>query len=592
MDVRCKYCQVEYEIADSRLAEGAQTIPCVNCGLPFEVKPPVGTTAPRKAPASKAPKPPSPGARKFRRARTSSLGSGPGPARRWLVRSPEGELREVPELTMLQKWIFTGLVTREWDISVDGSTWKPLGNIDELAPFFGFAEEAYDAWASSAGELVMPADAAGQKEDSAVELDVSQLEEVVDAPPPRPARPKPPRPRTQQGLPPPVPPHDAADDGVGDWLLVDDEAVFEVLHPEFSVTPVDAAVAAASGDEVVILDKPRPPTADPAPATVVELPAPLDLPEPDANARPIEREPSGKTRVPTVVPLPPALPEKRLPATPPGATSAAASSPAARRSAKESTPIPLADLDSPQPVRPVDTDDWNVGERPKPLARPEAPARRGGGMVWLAFLVAAGAGVYWFALRDRGTSEVASAQGIDAAPVVAITAPPDAAPAIAVAEPPDAAPVVTAEPEPRAPAPKKPTPKVEPDPPAKTGSDQSFAALVRKAEELAEAEDCKAAIPVYEKAIKQNTRSATAMTGLGYCYLDGGRYASAHTEFKRALAVAPAHIDALLGVAEAYTQQGLKPEAIEAYRKVLSARPTGHHAKIARRQIQRLGGDP
>jgi hypothetical protein len=110
MDVRCKYCHIDYEVDETVLRGDSTVIECINCGLKFEVEAPEPGSAP--APGSMA-------------------SASEADRRAWRVRSPEGAVREVPELTMLQKWIFTGLVTRAWEITVDGSTWKPLGNIDE-----------------------------------------------------------------------------------------------------------------------------------------------------------------------------------------------------------------------------------------------------------------------------------------------------------------------------------------------------------------------------------------------------------------------------------------------------------------------------
>ncbi|HUH04479.1 MAG TPA: hypothetical protein VML75_20930, partial [Kofleriaceae bacterium] len=224
MDVRCKYCHIDYEVDESVLRGASTVMECINCGLRFEVDAPdvdadVDADAEIQAPASAA-QPAAPLADR----------------RAWRVRSPAGAVRDVPELTMLQKWIFTGLVTREWEITVDGETWKPLGNIDELQAFFGFAEEAHEAWetaATAAMEVIVPA---GEKQDSSVELDLSQLEEIVDDELPTRSV-KAPRAPTELGRPPPIPPALPHDVDAGGWPLVADEDVFEVMHPEFKDAP-------------------------------------------------------------------------------------------------------------------------------------------------------------------------------------------------------------------------------------------------------------------------------------------------------------------------------------------------------------------
>jgi cytochrome c-type biogenesis protein CcmH/NrfG len=58
--------------------------------------------------------------------------------------------------------------------------------------------------------------------------------------------------------------------------------------------------------------------------------------------------------------------------------------------------------------------------------------------------------------------------------------------------------------------------------------------------------------------------------------------------FKRALASAPSFPQALFGLGEAYRSQGDPAQAIEAYKRYLSAAPGGADAPAARRQIREL----
>ena len=59
-----------------------------------------------------------------------------------MVRRPDGQMIAFRELTTLQKWIVEGRINREDEISKNGETWKRLGNIMELEPFFSVYEKA------------------------------------------------------------------------------------------------------------------------------------------------------------------------------------------------------------------------------------------------------------------------------------------------------------------------------------------------------------------------------------------------------------------------------------------------------------------
>src|SRR5262249_58703172 len=67
---------------------------------------------------------------------TGDVGSGPTEARQWLIRLENGEQKSCRELAVLQQWIVAGVVTREAVISRTGKTWKRLGDVAELGPYF------------------------------------------------------------------------------------------------------------------------------------------------------------------------------------------------------------------------------------------------------------------------------------------------------------------------------------------------------------------------------------------------------------------------------------------------------------------------
>jgi len=76
--------------------------------------------------------------------------------RQWQVRHADGRRVEFKELTTLQRWIVEGRIKRDHEISRDGGTWKPLGEIKELAPFFDVVERAERAERHTGDLLAAP----------------------------------------------------------------------------------------------------------------------------------------------------------------------------------------------------------------------------------------------------------------------------------------------------------------------------------------------------------------------------------------------------------------------------------------------------
>ncbi|MBL4636062.1 MAG: zinc-ribbon domain-containing protein [Kofleriaceae bacterium] len=142
MDVRCPNCESEYELEEARLRPGGVTVKCANCEHVFrvrkrgdsalsQVKKPVAAVA---APAS----PPS---------------TGEEEERSWLVRLSDGEIKVCRELATLQRWIVSGTVTPDCEISRTGKKWKPLRQLKELSSFFSIAQEAKDV---ASGKIAAP----------------------------------------------------------------------------------------------------------------------------------------------------------------------------------------------------------------------------------------------------------------------------------------------------------------------------------------------------------------------------------------------------------------------------------------------------
>ena len=162
MDVRCEKCQTEYELDESKLKPGGVTVKCTSCSHMFKVRRRITAVGPavtgpptlRNASADDlaaiaaiaAPSPPP----------HSAVASPPSQSesddhnRPWLVRLDDGEILTCRELVTLQKWIASGRVDRNCEISRRGKKWKPLGGIGELSSFFEIADEAREVAGKSA----------------------------------------------------------------------------------------------------------------------------------------------------------------------------------------------------------------------------------------------------------------------------------------------------------------------------------------------------------------------------------------------------------------------------------------------------------
>jgi predicted Zn finger-like uncharacterized protein len=133
MDVRCERCGTEYEFDETKVTEAGVTVKCAQCGHLFKVR--------RRSEASIAARMPGP-----------AIVTAPVGERMWIVRDPKsGDVQRFRELTTLQQWIVERRVSRDHEISRTGETWKPLGEIAELASFFQVVDMA-----SRSGEHQQP----------------------------------------------------------------------------------------------------------------------------------------------------------------------------------------------------------------------------------------------------------------------------------------------------------------------------------------------------------------------------------------------------------------------------------------------------
>jgi predicted Zn finger-like uncharacterized protein len=111
MDVRCETCGTEYEFDAARIGPQGVKVKCTACQFVFVV---------------------------YSNSQTSARPS----KNNWLVRTVNDRLIAFEKLTTLQKWIIEGRVEREDEISKDQTSWKRLGNVAELNPFFAVFDRA------------------------------------------------------------------------------------------------------------------------------------------------------------------------------------------------------------------------------------------------------------------------------------------------------------------------------------------------------------------------------------------------------------------------------------------------------------------
>ncbi len=130
----------------------------------------------------------------------------------------------------------------------------------------------------------------------------------------------------------------------------------------------------------------------------------------------------------------------------------------------------------------------------------------------------------------------------------------------------------------------------QPESGAETGGIDSYDRLLERGDRAAERGNTAEAMKWYAKALDIQPSGVAALTGLGYCHLDRKQFASAQAKFRAALGISSRYQDALWGVAEAYQQQGLKEQAIEAYKDFLDKHAGSARATAARRMIAQLGG--
>ena len=130
MDVRCDRCQTEYELDDASVAESGASVQCTTCGHTFVVG--RGKSAGTPAPIPQA-----------------DRSATPTPS--WMLTTEEGQTHRFRDSQTLQKWVVERRVTRADRVCPPGGSWRRLGDVDELRPFFDVVAQADRAAAAARG---------------------------------------------------------------------------------------------------------------------------------------------------------------------------------------------------------------------------------------------------------------------------------------------------------------------------------------------------------------------------------------------------------------------------------------------------------
>src|SRR3954469_20669035 len=127
MDVRCDRCQTEYELEDDSVAASGASVQCTTCGHTFVVSRRQPDLTPTPRPTTEM-APPS-----------------------WMLTTEEGRTHRFRDPTTLQKWIAERRVGRADRVCPPGGSWRRLGDVDELRPFFDVVDQADRASAAARG---------------------------------------------------------------------------------------------------------------------------------------------------------------------------------------------------------------------------------------------------------------------------------------------------------------------------------------------------------------------------------------------------------------------------------------------------------
>ncbi len=573
MDVRCEKCQTEYDFEDSRVPAEGLSVKCSSCSHVFRVFKP---------------------------------GAAAGSEEQWMVRQKNGNLVRFKEMTTLQRWIVERKVSRQDEISKTGKSWKRLGDIPELAPFFQAVHSA-----APAPTPVVGAPQGGARWENApqsfpnVQSGSWQLgTPSVDTPAPRRRRSsgsfddEDVRPRKKGGA--------------GKWIalllvfvVAGGAGGVYVLRPDLidrlfgqrdnplAQQHLQTAHTELLRDTYAGLDRARDNyekalaldatllAAKVGLAQVELFTAEYQAEEAEALAKKLQQAPAAEQdAIKTEI-------EKRRASFAQkverafslgkDALTAAPDDPAANRVLADYYRI----MKSPDTMKPL-------LERARQLAPKDALVSYVHGST-----VAGDATLFERAIRyfdealeaepklHRARYKLArvflaqsNTQKALLHTETVLAAEPEherAKALLAELRPPVAEP---------APAPPEPTPEPK--------KEMSYGQLIKQADRLRQSDKPEAAARLYEKALEMDDTDPEAHTGLGWAYVDMEEPDAAVQAFKAALKLASRFTDAHMGLAEAYRMKGMKRDAIKHYRQYLDILPDGPEADVAKRMIEQL----
>ncbi|MEY2667406.1 MAG: hypothetical protein RJA59_44 [Pseudomonadota bacterium] len=142
MDVRCERCRVSYAVLDARIPEAGVKVACPGCGHGFLLRKKVLAVA---VPLKTGDGDPTIPITDLASPDGAVRVTGEGPDRaEWRLRQASGAVFPFRELSTLQRWIVERKASRDDEVAMAGQdgTWRRLGDVPELASFFGLVDQA------------------------------------------------------------------------------------------------------------------------------------------------------------------------------------------------------------------------------------------------------------------------------------------------------------------------------------------------------------------------------------------------------------------------------------------------------------------
>jgi len=538
MDVRCERCKTLYELDDARVSEAGTTVRCTTCGHVFRVRKKVLLMTEAVGAGGESSAVPPPVAEK--------------PP--WRVRSPNGRVIAFRELTSMQKWIVERKFGRDDEISLHGDSWKRLGDIAELQPFFLLLDEVDRV--HDLEERLRKA----ELPDEGPPLLERELGFTSPAPPPDPSRPIP----TPIRLETPIdPPPEAPPAGIGSFDLGPETQGEDSGAPfDRADTPRTGTPAAFSLDEIREATRPSPD--DP--------PMPEETVEPQGSGDESE-QPEFTRRAGLGLGSELVDDGEGWGTTPPRSKAGffAALLVVLALGGAVAAYFQIWVPAQEEKLR-QEAERARVEQSARARAAQEAEVRererRAKEELVVGMATRADAGAATTAAIDGGTG------GSDGPEAHGSPAPPKPTPDIP----------------PRMIASLKSTPAEpsRPRPAPSTATPRSFDEWLARGDRELERARARAAADAYGHAIAMEPTRAEAYVGQGRALLDLGDPAGAASVLKRALGQNPRYSVAEFWLGEAYRRSGQKSQAIEAYGRYLRAAPEGAEAARAQEALKDL----